>query len=71
MKKCTNCNRKYPLFMFGKSNRAALYYDFKRLRSCRICTFIKSRYPVMRIVEGKFNRVELTLKQRIVELFKY
>ena len=70
MKRCNQCKRKYPLFMFGKSTRAFLYTDFKRLRSCRICTFIESKYPVTRLINGKFKIVHLTLKQRIKELFK-
>lgn len=70
MKRCNQCKRKYPLFMFGKSTRAFLYTDFKRLRSCRICTFIASKNKVIRLIYGKFQLVQLTFKQRIKELFK-
>jgi len=70
MKRCNQCKRKYPLIMFGKSTRAFLYTDYKRLRSCRICTFIESKNPVMRIIDGKFKKVQLTFKERIKELFK-
>lgn len=56
--------------MFSKSDRAKLYYDFKRLRACRVCTFIESKNPVIRIVEGKYKAVQLTIKERVKEFLK-
>lgn len=70
MKRCYSCKLVLPLFLFSRSTRAILKTDFKRLRVCRICNFIKSKNKVVRCIDRKYVLVNLTIRQRINELFK-
>lgn len=56
--------------MFTKAVRFTIPTDMGRNRVCRICTFKNSKGMVVRWIDGKFRIVELTLKQRIKEIFK-
>lgn len=42
MKKCFSCDRKYPLFMFGKDRmKYQRPSDHKRVKCCRVCNYKK------------------------------
>jgi hypothetical protein len=70
-KPCFNCNHKLPLFMFSKSNTPPIKFSQGRSYVCKICTFYIARDRVCRKLDnGKFVVVQLTLKERIKELWK-
>ena len=71
-KRCYTCNRWYPLFMFKKDSRKfQLPIALGTVRNCRVCVWKDSSNgnKVVRWQDGKFNLVQLTLKQRLKELF--
>lgn len=71
LKECFTCKRKFPLFMFSKSNTPPIKHAQGRTYVCRLCTFRASKDSVVRKQpNGSFKVVKLTLKERIKELFE-
>ena len=71
-KRCYTCNRWYPLFMFKKDSRKfQLPIALGTVRNCRVCIWNGSSNgsTVVRWQGGQFNLVQLTLKERLKELF--
>jgi hypothetical protein len=57
--------------MFSKSNTPPIKFSQGRSYVCKICTFYIARDRVCRKLDnGKFVVVQLTLKERIKELWK-
>ena len=70
-KRCYGCNRWFPLFMFKKDRRKfQLKIALGRVRNCKICCWKDSREVVVRWQNNKFTLTQLTLKQRLKELFQ-
>lgn len=70
MKRCNRCRWTLPLWMYSKAVRFTIPTDKGRNRLCRVCTFNTSKGRIVRWIDGKFRIVELTLLQRIKEMFK-
>ena len=70
-KRCMECRRWFPLFMYKKDSRKfQLANALGRVRNCKICCWKDSRDIVVRWRDNKFILVKLTLKERLKELFK-
>lgn len=69
MRKCYNCKINYPLFMFQHSPTPVKWCQNKAY-VCKICNFFDSKNRVCRKIDGKFVVVQLSLKERIIELWK-
>ena len=82
VKKCFTCNRKYPLFLFGKTNPKdyQLKTDQGRLTECRFCEYKRIKkeegklHPYLKETKTlgnirRFTFIEMTKKQAFVYSF--
>ena len=70
MRKCYNCKCNYPLFMFQHSPSPVKWCQNKAY-VCKICEFFITKNRVCRKTkDGKFVVIQLSLKERIQELWK-